>query len=293
MNKRNSIKAVPSPETWRQKDLRLQLEQILKEMFSISAQLNLTMLNSMFNENYEPATTEILLTYNERSSDYKPLGSSENILLVNLHGEQYKKSIHKKNRYQIDFQTSGGQELAIRFFAYGFIKFGQSKKDSGRIIIIIPKQYVIYVEEREGIDDTMNFEIVDYSGNNKNIDIPIMKFWEYTVPDLVENRMYPLLPLQLLQICRKLKQARAADSRAETRYEYEDAAKEVLQIVKKAGTEFYHLYREGVLTLQDFTKMMQAMKNLIFYITNKYIAMKQFIMEIEEMMQTITDRIAE
>ncbi len=50
--------------------LRFQLDQIMKSMFSLSAKVVITMLNSLFDEDYDPENTEVSLTNNEFVLEY-------------------------------------------------------------------------------------------------------------------------------------------------------------------------------------------------------------------------------
>ncbi len=51
--------------------LRLQLDEIMKNMFSVSNAVLIRMLNSLFEEDYDPENTEISLTNNEFVLEYR------------------------------------------------------------------------------------------------------------------------------------------------------------------------------------------------------------------------------
>lgn len=71
----------------------------------------------------------------------------------------------------------------------------QEFSDREETIISIPKQLVIYIEEHKNIGDELKLRIVFPDGDEKQHIVPVMKYWQYKTSELLEKRLYPLLPV--------------------------------------------------------------------------------------------------
>ncbi len=176
-------------------ELRVKLDQIMKNLFSVSPQILINMLNSLFQENYDPENTEIILTNNEFVLEYDDYDMIRGDVFFRLQDQQ-----GRPYQYHIDFQTLYDQDMVIRMFAYGFSKAKEVVGlyefiNRAETTIIIPHQLVIYIEEHKNITDELKLRIVFPDGDEKKYIVPVMKYWEYETKELLEKRLYPLRPL--------------------------------------------------------------------------------------------------
>lgn len=115
----------------------------------------------------------------------------------------------EKVSYHLEFQTRNGSTMVIRMFEYG-LKKGKEQagnKDDFKTIYF-PKQKVIFFEENKNINDIIKLRILLSDDQSFIYSVPVMKYWEYTDKELLENKMYPLLPLQLFKLRKELEFSR-------------------------------------------------------------------------------------
>ncbi len=102
----------------KQEKPRLKLDQLMKNMFLLSDRVNVNMLNSLFNENYDPENTTVVLTNNEFVLAYDNYHIIRGDIFITMNNTlQEHKEPHKI--YHIDFQTLYDPEMVIRMFSYG------------------------------------------------------------------------------------------------------------------------------------------------------------------------------
>jgi len=98
-------------------------------------------------------------------------------------------------KYHIEFQTLNDQTMEIRLFEYGFYLAKQDAVvEDGMMTIRIPSQAVIFIEENNNIRD-QRMRIIFSNGEEMIYDVETVRFWEYSLPELREKKMYNLLPL--------------------------------------------------------------------------------------------------
>ena len=74
--------------------------------------------------------------------------------------------------------------------------------------LYFPKQKVIFFEENKNIEDSLKLMIVFGEEKEFLYQVDVMKYWEYSDEDLIEKKMYPLIPLQLFNLRKKLHSAK-------------------------------------------------------------------------------------
>ena len=285
-NTRVTGKNEESDEKKKTVKLRLQLDEIMKNMFSLSKDVLIRMLNSLFEENYEPENTEISLTNNEFVLEYRGYDIIKGDVFLRLQQAQ-----QKPNHYHIDFQTLYDRDMIIRMFAYGLSKARELTHDGRQTQeqskIYIPRQLVIYMEEHREIKDKLTLTIVFPDGEEKNHDVAVMKYWQYKTADLVAKELYPLLPLQLFTLRHKLK--RLKDSRGEGTEATREALDEIKVIINEVGAESQRLYDQKAITGEDYHQILLAMQNLFNYLNRKFGNIEHLNKEVGEMIKTLYD----
>ncbi len=265
---------------------RLQLDQIMKSMFSVSPGVMIKMLNSLFEENYPPEDTEITLTNNEFILEYKGYDIIRGDLFVKL-----QTGCQKPNHYHIDFQTLYDREMIIRMFAYGLSKARElsnnqhSPADSATIYI--PRQLVIYMEQHGNIEDKLALKIVFPDGEVKIHEVAVMKYWQYKAADLVEKELYPLLPLQLFRLRHKLKSL--SNREIVSTEEMQETLTEIKNLINEVGEESRRLHDRKTISGEDHYKILLAVHHLFAYLNENYGNNEQLNKEVGKMLKTLID----
>lgn len=96
----------------------------------------------------------------------------------------------RKISYHLEFQTRNDSTMVIRMFEYGFKKGKEqsSNRDDFKTIYF-PKQKVIFIERNKNIKDVIKLKIVLPDEQSFIYSVPVMKYWEYTDKELIENRV--------------------------------------------------------------------------------------------------------
>lgn len=271
-----------------QKKLRVKLDQIMKNLFSVSSPVLIDMLNSLFEEDYDPENTEIVLTNNEFVLEYDDYDTIRGDVFFRLQDRQ-----GKPYQYHIDFQTIYDEDMIIRLFAYGFSKareIARLDRSRGETTIYIPRQLVMYIEEHKDITDQLKLRIVYPDGDEKKYSIPVMKYWEYNTSDLLENKLYPLLPLQVFKLRRRLNLLK---KREHTPLQLQEILQESREIAEEVGCVSRRLYDKKIITGEDLHGILTALGNLVRYLHSKYGYIQCIIKEVEKMLKTLYDPVVE
>ncbi|WHH57509.1 hypothetical protein [Petroclostridium sp. X23] len=130
---------------------RVKLDEILKSLFAVSKKVLVTMMNSLFHEDFDVDTTEVTFENNEFISNEYDIIRGDVFLKISQDEKPY--------HYHIELQTLNDATMVIRLFEYGFKKAKELAKYEGidETVIYIPKQLVIFIEQR-----------YEYSVNNQS-----------------------------------------------------------------------------------------------------------------------------
>ena len=91
---------------------RVKLDEILKSLFAVSKKVLITMMNSLFKENFDVEMTEITFENNEFVSDDYDIIRGDLFLKISKENKPY--------HYHIELQTKNDTTMVIRMFEYGF-----------------------------------------------------------------------------------------------------------------------------------------------------------------------------
>ncbi|WP_252215053.1 hypothetical protein [Clostridium sp. VAP41] len=176
--------------------------------------------------------------------------------------------------------------MVIRMFEYGFKK---GKEQAGNRddfkTIYFPKQKVIFIERNNSIKDDIKLKIVLPDEQSFIYSVPVMKYWEYTDKELIENKMYPLLPLQLFNLRKELEYFRKRNNIEEIK-KLSIKAKEIASIIANESKE---LFEKDEIVGEDFHKMLLAIQNLIEYLNRNYFNDEKIEEEVIIMTKTLYD----
>ena len=258
----------------------IKLDQILKLLFSTSERVLLDTLTSIFNIKLKGKDIKIVKSNNEFiTAD-----------LENVHGDVFYEILEsgeeKSIKFHIEFQTLNDSFMVVRMFEYGFQKAKEGiDKDIYGITIRFPKQKVIFIEENKNIQDTLEAKIILPDNNEIKYSVPVMKYWEYTDKMLIKNKMYPLLPLQLFLLRKRVVKL----SKNNNDMDLKTISKEITNLAWELGRESQILLREKSIEYEDYEKFLIAIKSLLEYYNENYIKDELLNKEAEIMVKTLYD----
>lgn len=262
---------------------RVKLDEVLKSLFNVSKKVLIEMMNSLFHENYDIDSTEITFENNEFVTDDYDIIRGDLFLKISNDNKPY--------HYHIELQTKNDKTMVIRMFEYGFKKAKELSRceDSSddETIIYIPKQLVMFIEENRNSKDELKMKLVFPDGQIVNYKVPVLKCWEYDDKRFIEEKMYPLLPLQIFKLRYEMDSIKRRSNGDKNKLnEAILNAKELAQIV---ANESKFLYDEKKIDGEDLHKILLAIGNLFEYLNDKYGDDKKLNEEVMNMTKTLYD----
>lgn len=261
---------------------RVKLDEILKSLFNVSNKVLITMMNSLFQENFDIETTEVSFASNEFVDDeYNVLRGD---LFLRLREEE------KSHHYHIELQTLNDDSMVIRMLEYGINKAKEIAKYKGEqdeTVFYIPKQLVIFIEENPAIKDELKLRLVFPDGQEVKYRVPVMKYWEYGKEDILEQKLYPLLPLQVFKL--RYQMEKIKNRKTHTEQELRDLIKEAQQIVESISNEAARLFKVKEIDGEDLHKILLANAELFRYLNSRYVKDEKLNKEVLSMTKTLYD----
>lgn len=265
---------------------RVKLDEVLKSLFNVSKKVLIEMMNSLFHENYDIDSTEITFENNEFVTDDYDIIRGDLFLKISNDNKPY--------HYHIELQTKNDKTMVIRMFEYGFKKAKELSRcesdndgSDDETIIYIPKQLVMFIEENRNIKDELKMKLVFPDGQIVNYKVPVLKCWEYDDKRFIEEKMYPLLPLQIFKLRYEMDSIKRRSNGDKNKLnEAILNAKELAQIV---ANESKFLYDEKKIDGEDLHKILLAIGNLFEYLNDKYGDDKKLNEEVMNMTKTLYD----
>ncbi|MGH4049889.1 MAG: hypothetical protein ACREVX_00790 [Clostridium sp.] len=262
---------------------RVKLDQILKSLFAVSKKVLITMMNSLFKEDFDEKMVEVTFENSEFVSDDYDIIRGDLFLKICKENKPY--------HYHIELQTKNDSTMVIRMFEYGFNKAKELAKgqvdNTEEIVLFIPKQLVIFIEQNRNIKDELKMNLIFPDGQEVKYTVPTMKYWEYSDIDIMEDKMYPLLPLQVFKLRYKMEQIKK--KHGEGSFELIETiieAKNISETISKEGSQ---LFDNGEIDGDDFHRILLAVANLFEYLNTRYGEDEKLNEEVRAMTKTLYD----
>ena len=275
-------------KTMSQKDKKsdsVKLDQILKSLFNVSKKVLIGMMNSLFKENYDVENTDITFENNEFVTDDYDIIRGDLFLKISKEEKPY--------HYHIELQTKNDDTMVIRMFEYGVKKAKEILRNNpeDEKVIYIPKQLVMFIEENKNIKDELKMKLIFPDNQEINYIVPVLKCWEYDDKRIIEEKMYPLLPLQVFKLRYKMESIKRNKNNNVKQLDKEILeAKEVAEIVAREGRK---LYDNNEIDGEDLHKILLAIGNLFEYLNKKYGDDEKLSEEVSLMTKTLYDPVIE
>ncbi len=285
---------------------KLKLDSIMQRLFKLSALSALHLINGLFDECF--SIDDVSIRYGNSvfiKDAYDRIIGDDFITL---------ETGDKTFNYHKEFQTLNDDSMLVRMFRYGFekavehaksakaslplpadggfertIKSSHLGKTKKQTVLSFPKQVVIFLEKNESIRDEMSFTIRLPDGTAWDYTVPVVKYWTYSTDDLVDRRMYSLLPLQVFQF-RKIMKAISNSNRSDEvksrliTEQFKRMEQTIRPIIEVLGE-----LEGNVLTIQELDGILSALQNLTNYIYGHYGEYNTFEKEVRHMIDTIID----
>jgi len=266
---------------------KIQLDEILKLLMKSSDKMMVPLLNKLFNEDYEIGNTNIEVSNNEFIKKRIENGFPTPIFDV-LKADLFLIVTSKGNTkvYHLEFQLRKDEEMAIRIFEYGFWK-AEEMRPASQMVYRFPKPLVIYFEKNSTIGDELELLLIFPDETEYTYKVPILKYWEKSKSELVDEKLYALLPLQLFSLRAKMEKAEKSGN-AKVLKELGQAALVLAHELLQDALKFKDL---GDVTDSDFDKLVTATENLIYYLNEKYLTDETIEVEAKQMTLSVMDRV--
>ena len=200
---------------------------------------------------------------------------------------------NKPYHYHIELQTKNDKTMIIRMFEYGFTKAKELARCEGKkssaddeTVIYIPKQLVMFIEENKNIKDELKMKLIFPDGQIINYKVSVLKCWEYDDKRFIEEKMYPLLPLQIFKLRHKMESIKRSKANNDRLKEEILNAKELAQVIAQ---ESKNLYDQEIIDGDDLHKILLAIGNLFEYLNDKYGDDETLNEEVVKMTKTLYD----
>ncbi len=245
----------------------VKLDEILKSLFSTSNQVLVNFINAIFEEDFSHNEVKISIGNNEFSLENSNYDIVRGDLFLQLSEIEMKDSQHQ---YHVEFQTRNDTSMAIRMFEYGFNKAREvGKLNNKQNVLILPKQVVMFIEKNENIQDKLKLTIVSPNGDTLNYEISTVRYWEYGYEELVEEKLYILLPLQIFKFRKELEKVYKSDKK-DTKERLTKILEEAKEMAYTLSKQSKSLYEDKELFDEDLHKIFLSIQNLIVYLNRKY-----------------------
>jgi len=262
---------------------RLKLDQMMSVLFRLSKQLQLQLLNGLFDENFTRADVKSIHYGNAKfdSDDYNRIIGDLFMKLDTIRGVFH---------YHVEFQTLNSRSMVIRMFRYGFekaLELAEGKAEDGVQLVAFPKQLVIFLEQNKAIGDELRVRLRLPDETETMYTVPVLKLWTLTPRDMQERKLFALLPLQVFRSRKRMR--RIASSRRTEEEKQRLFAQEFENLkatIEETVEVLRELRRKRRLRLEDLDKILQVLRNILNYLYRHYGEYKQTEKEVSEMIKT-------
>ena len=238
----------------------VKLDQILKLLFKVSTKTLVNAINGLFNENFEPddITVTVSKTATELIKDTLDVIRADMFLKVTQEDN--------KRHFHAEYQLSPDNNMGIRVFEYGIIKALETSREDNSDDIILPKAVVIHFEGSGNIPDQYKKGVVFPNGTRNEYTVDVIKYWTLDDKELIDKKLYNLLPLQLFTLRAELDKITADGSEPSKQTATTKAKTEIDKIVGLVE----QLYQDNEINADDHDKIITGLAELVKHLDERY-----------------------
>lgn len=130
-------------------------------------------------------------------------------------------------------------------------------------------------------------KIVFPSGEEVNYTVPVMKYWEYTDRDLIDKKLYILLPLQIFKFRKVFERIKKRKGSSGT--DFEEILLKAKDLAYRLAKEISELNNEKEVLDNDFNSMLVAIQSLMAYLNQNYCKNENIEEEVSKMIKSFYD----
>jgi hypothetical protein len=253
-------------------------DSVFKVMKVRHQRLFISLINEAFGKNYPlDAQVEVLpsdgaLMHEKPTDGSKKIEQKEADFILKIGSE----------KYLVECQSYDDDSMAIRIAEYAFITARDSATwDAGHAVIPMPHFVIVYVKSTEKTPKktTITFAFPDGQTVNYESDNIILK--DYTREEIVEKRLFPLIPFYITRYEKHLAIKEKKDTNIHTatidaQNEKQIAAKEkadsnieaVINDLEYFKNEMIRLHEAGELSDNEWVDLKGFVNNIITHITD-------------------------
>ena len=174
----------------------------IKRILGLSSSAVVGFINGLYDESFPIETSDAKLEPTENVIDDMGHTFSDKMLTIT--------SGDIVRRFHIEAEiSSGDKEIVLKVFNYGYQSAVEKQRiNDGVITLSFPQPKIIYLEHWRTAPDEVVLELDFWGQGTSRYTVPTMKFLDYSVEELDKRRMAILLPLYLLKLRRKIKNAK-------------------------------------------------------------------------------------
>jgi hypothetical protein len=166
-----------------------------------------------------------------------------------------------------------------------------------KFIYVLPKSIVIHIEKSESIPREYKTKIIDVKqdGTEEVITrvIPVIRYWELSYEELIAQKLYPLLPMQIFLFRNKLKKFSETKISERNQKEKQEVIQDIKNLTEKITVEIRKLKTENTISHEDAGKIVTALNKLIVYLSKLYNFDKDLNDEVSVVIKSIFEEIEE
>ena len=257
---------------------KIKLDELLKDLFSASQRVLVALLNALFGQDFREEDVEVTLGATEFVTDSDTLGIIRADMFFDVKGSG------KPVCFHVEFQLLNDGSMVIRMLQYGIQK-AIEKLEANDDVLVIPHQKVIFMEKNAAVPDKLRSLIVFPDGQEVNYEVEVLKYWEYSKEDLVEQKMYPLIPLQLFKLRKDIRNAFHRNDQKRL----DALAQKLREVATDVSRTTVELFEEDEIIGGDLHKMLLAVDNLSKYLNRTYLKNDELEAEVSAMTKSLYD----
>ena len=260
-------------------------DKILKNLFNISNRLTIYAINALFKKDFKEDTK-----IEQLNREYKRIDDTTAIVdtVLSIETNQH------KTKYHIEFQTINDRTIIIRMIDYGFriaideIDYNNIKTDQ-EITIEFPSQIIIFLKKNQTIPDEIKLTIkLPYTGQNIKYIVPTFKIWEHDPDYYKKQKLYIMLPLQIIDLSQELENIKNRKIKEEEKTKLlKEHRNKIKQVIDNIIKEVKEAYAKEELIIEECNKLLMELTTLAEELFSHEI--KEIKQEVIEMAKMIID----
>jgi len=176
-------------------------DKIIKRAMRLSGRAIVNFINGLFDKNF-PVDSRVTYYSTENITDKFEKNVSDVIITIN-----------DTEKFLVESQSRNDNEMVVRVFDYSYYDAIKNKDaQDGEIILKFANPKVIYLGHTKSTPDELTLRIVFEHQEPFVFKVPTMKFLNYDIEDLNNQKLVILLPLYILKLRKKIERRKTVEN---------------------------------------------------------------------------------